>query len=114
MDLLKWLFSWIPEDPETKAGIGPLKLPESAAWMETVFKYHDYYYVIGPAQSMRLSDIDWRIFKALTVAAEEVEDPMERCHRASDICLYWPLMRKFGHYLYARHAKGNEDESKPN
>lgn len=105
MDLLKWLATFIPEDPETKGGLGPFTISEDAAWMEPVFAYHDHYYVIGPSIGMRLSDIDWRIFKALTIAAEQADDPMEKCHRASHICLYWPIMRKAGHYLYNRHGE---------
>ena len=102
--MLKWLARLIPRDPSTKAGLGPFTLPESAKWMETVFEYHDHYYEIGPSHGMRLADIDWRIFKALVQAAEIPEDPMERCHRANDVCLYWSIMRKAGHLLYARHS----------
>ncbi len=102
MDLLKWLARQIPMDQDDSAGFGPFRLPESAHWMESVFKYHDYYYRIGPQADMRLSDIDWRIFKALTIAAELPEDPMERCKRARQICRYWPIMRSVGHYLYGR------------
>jgi len=71
--------------------------------MQSVFEMHDRYYDIGPASEMRLSEIDWRIFKALTIAAELPDDPMDRCHRAADICKYWPIMRSAGHYLYNRH-----------
>jgi hypothetical protein len=105
MDVIKWLASFIPRDPETKGGLGPFNLPERCAWMEPAFKYHDYYYDIGPKEGMRLSDIDWRIFKVLVITAEQATDPMERCHRAKDICRYWPIMRSAGHYLYNRHAE---------
>lgn len=105
MDLLKWLARLIPRDPNNTGGFGPFRLPEDAAWMNQVFEYHDYYYDVGPESGMRLSDIDWRIFKALTILAEQSEDPMERCHRAAQICEYWPIMRKAGHYLYNRGAK---------
>lgn len=105
MDVLKWLAKLLPVDENDSAGFGPFRLPKSADWMQSVFRYHDYYYRIGPKQGMRLSDIDWRIFKALTIAAEIPEDPMERCRRARQICRYWPLMRVFGHYLYGRHKK---------
>lgn len=103
MDLLKMLAKLVPEDVESKGGWGPFELPERCDWMEPVFRMHDYYYEIGPGAGMRLSEIDWRIFKALGIAAELPEDWMERCHRASDICTYWPIMRAAGHYLYARH-----------
>lgn len=105
MDILKYLAKFIPRDPDNTGGFGPFRLPKRAEWMNQVFKYHDYYYDIGPGMGMRLSDIDWRIFKALTIAAELAEDPMEKCHRAKDICKYWPIMRSAGHYLYARHKR---------
>lgn len=105
MDILKWLARFIPRDPETKAGFGPFEISEEAKWMESVLQYHDLYYDIGPEKDMRLSDIEWRIFKALTIAAEQVEDPMERCKRAKHICRYWPIMRSAGHYLYDRHKR---------
>jgi hypothetical protein len=104
MDLLKLLAKLLPVDQSDAAGYGPFRLPKEAAWMESVFEYHDHYYRVGPQAGMRLSDIDWRVFKALTIAAEEAEDPMDRCHRATQICKYWLPMRKFGHYLYARHG----------
>jgi hypothetical protein len=105
VDVLKWLARFIPRDPNNTGGFGPFRLPKRALWMNQVFKYHDYYYDIGPKSKMRLSEIDWRIFKALTITAEQPEDWMERCHRAKDICKYWPLMRSFGHYLYNRHGE---------
>lgn len=103
MDLLKELARLLPEDPNGTAGYGPFRLPKRCDWMQPIFAMHDHYYKVGPKSGMRLSDIDWRIFKALTIAAELPEDPMERCHRAKDICEYWPIMRSVGHYLYARH-----------
>jgi hypothetical protein len=105
VDLLKWLASFIPRDPETKAGLGPFELPESAAWMRPIFKYHDHFYEVGPASGMRLSEIDARIFRALAIAATDPSlDWMEQCKRAKDVCTYWPIMRSAGHYLYNRHA----------
>lgn len=104
--ILRRLARFIPHDPVTRAGLGPFTLPASAQWMESVFAYHDFYYDIGPANNMRLSDIDWRIFRALTIAAAQAEDPMQRCHRAHQICLYWPIMRRAGHILYNRHGDG--------
>ncbi len=111
MDLLKELAKLLPTDKNNSAGYGPFRLPDRCEWMQSVFSYHDYYYLIGPDADMRLSDIDWRIFKALTIAAELPDDPMERCHRAKDICEYWPIMRSVGHYLYGRH-KGEKNEQK--
>lgn len=108
MDLLKWLAKFLPRDPKNEGGFGPFKLPERALWMNAVFKYHDLYYDIGPGSGMRLSDIDWRVFKALVILAETAEDPIERCHRARDICEFWPIMRSAGHYLYARHSPKTE------
>lgn len=102
MDVLKWLASFIPRDPSNEAGMGPFRLPDSALWMNSVFVMHDYYYDIGPGSDMKLSDIDWRIFKALVILAEQPDEPMERCRRARDICRYWPLMRSADHYLYGR------------
>ena len=102
-DLLKWFARFLPRDPNNSGGFGPFRLPERALWMNDVFKYHDLYYDIGPAADMPLSEIDWRVFKALTILAETAETYMERCHRAHDICTYWPIMRKAGHYLYKRH-----------
>jgi len=102
MDILKWLASFLPRDPSNDAGFGPFGLPDSALWMNEIFQFHDLYYDKGPENNMRLSDIDWRIFKALTIKAEEPEDYIERCHRAHDICTYWPIMRRAGHYLYNR------------
>lgn len=99
------LASLIPRDPDNSGGFGPFRLPESAQWMNAVFEHHDRYYDIGPEAGMTLSEIDWRIFKALTILAEQPEKYMDRCHRASDICRYWPIMRAFGHYLYDRHAE---------
>jgi hypothetical protein len=110
IDLIKELAILIPDDPENKAGWGPFTLPDRCDWMASVFWYHDHYYEVGPNidPPMRLSDIDWRIFKALTILAEQPADPMERCCRAKDICKYWPIMRSAGHYLYARHHRKNE------
>lgn len=105
IDPLKWLAKLLPRDSNNTAGFGPFRLPKECLWMEPVFRMHDHYYDVGPDADMRLSDIDWRIFKALTIAAETVEDPMERCHRARQICKYWPIMRSAGHYLYGR-ARG--------
>lgn len=102
MDLLKWLARLIPRDPDNSGGFGPFRLPERAQWMNEVFKYHDHYYDVGPAAGMKLSDIDWRIFKALTILAEEEPDMIKRCHKVRDICKYWPIMRSAGHYLYDR------------
>ena len=104
-DLVKWIAKLIPRDPSNEAGMGPFRLPESARWMDSVFVMHDHYYDVGPENNMRLSDIDWRIFKALTILAEQPEDTIERCHRAYDICRYWPIMRSFGHTLYGRNSK---------
>jgi len=104
-DMLKWLASFIPEDTENKAGFGPFELPDEAGWMRPIFWYHDHYYVIGPEINMQLSEIDWRIFKALVIGAEQTEDWMERCHRAKHICKYWPIMRSAGHYLYNRRSR---------
>lgn len=102
-DLLKWIAKLIPRDPSNEAGLGPFRLPSPRCdWMLPIFEYHDLFYDQGPAVGMRLSDIDWRIFKALTIAAEEPEDFIDRCHRAHDICRYWPIMRSAGHYLYNR------------
>lgn len=107
MDIPKWLASFIPEDSSDKAGFGPFTISESAAWMEHIFRdYHDRYYKIGPSCGMRLSEIDVRIFKALTIAATLPElDTIEQCHRIAEICFYWPIMHKAGHYLYRRHAQ---------
>lgn len=105
LDPLKWFAKLLPEDPNEKAGYGPFTLPDRCVWMQSVFKTHDHYYDIGPSIHMKLSDIDWRIFRALVMAADTVDDPMELCHRAHDICTYWPIMRDFGHYLYGRHFK---------
>lgn len=103
IDPLKWLARLLPIDPRNDAGFGPFRLPKRCEWMQAVFRYHDHYYIEGPKVGMRLSEIDWRIFKALTIAADEPEDWMHKCHRARDICRYWPIMRSAGHYLYNRH-----------
>lgn len=116
MDLLKELAKLLPVDADPTAGYGPFRLPDECAWMESVFAMHDHYYLVGPAAGMRLSEIDWRIFKALTIKAEMPDDWMERCHRARHICEYWPIMRSVGHYLYNRHGvipDGNESNSGP-
>lgn len=106
MDILKWLARFLPEDKEVKAGFGPFRLPDECSWMEPIFEYHDHYYVVGPEKGMRLSEIDARIFKALSIAATQPElDWMIQCKRIKHICKYWPIMRSFGHYLYARHRK---------
>ena len=102
MDILKWLASFLPRDSSNDAGYGPFRLPDRCAWMQEIFAYHDLYYDQGPAIDMKLSDIDWRVFKALCIKAEEVDDHIERCHRAHDICKYWPVMRQAGHYMYGR------------
>jgi len=99
----RWLVRQIPEDPSDEPGFWFLRLPKRCDWMRSVFRYHDYFYRIGPKYDMRLSDIDWRTFKALVIAAEVPEDPMERCHRANDICRYWRLARIGGHSLFNRH-----------
>jgi hypothetical protein len=104
MDLLKELAKLLPDDPSNRAGYGPFRLPDDAEWMQPIFAMHDRYYVVGPGAGMRLSDIDWRIFKGLTIAAELPEDPLERCSRARQICTYWPVMRSLGHYLFNRHG----------
>ena len=103
MDILKWLARQLPVDENDSAGFGPFRLPESASWMESVFKYHDYYYRIGPELDMKLSDIDWRVFKALVIKAETEPNLIKRCRRVRQICRYWPIMRTFGHYMYGRH-----------
>lgn len=60
---------------------------------------------------MRLSEIDARIFKALSIAAtQESLDWMEQCHRIGDICEYWPIMRSVGHYLYNRQGEKQNEE----
>lgn len=102
MDILKWLVSFLPRDPSSEAGYGPFRLPPECDWMQEIFEYHDEWYDVGPDSGMRLSDIDWKIFKALTLKAETDPDPIERCHKALQICEYWPIMRKAGHYLYGR------------
>lgn len=104
IDLLKLMASYIPEDPENKPGLFIFELPDRCSWMASIFEYHDNWYKVGPSIGMRLSEIDWRIFKGLTIKAEEPSDWMERCHRAQDICTYWSIMRSAGHYLYNRHG----------
>lgn len=105
MDLLKALARLLPEDPNNSAGYGPFRLPSPECdWMQSIFSMHDRYYEIGPDAGMRLSNIDWRIFRALCIAAELPDDPLERCKRARQICRYWPIMRIAGRYLYGRHA----------
>lgn len=106
-DPLKWLARLIPRDPNNTGGFGPFRLPERAQWMNAVFKYHDHYYDVGPESGMKRGDIDWRVFKALVILAEQAEDEVQRCHRAHDICKYWPIMRSAGYYLYNRH--GDDD-----
>lgn len=105
IDILKELAKLLPEDSQEGGGYGIFRLPESARWMESVFKYHDHYYEIGVENNMALSDIDWRIFKALTIKAETEPDLIKRCSMVHDICRYWPIMRSVGHYLYGRHRK---------
>lgn len=105
MDILKWLASFLPRDSSNEAGYGPFRLPDRCDWMQEIFEFHDLYYDEGPKNDMRLSDIDWRIFKALVLKAETEPDLIERCHRAHDICRYWPIMRSFGHTLYGRNKK---------
>ena len=102
MDILKWLARFIPRDPSNEAGFGPFRLPPECDWMQEIFAFHDMYYDAGPAAGMKLSDIDWRIFKALAIKAETEPDLIERCHKVLQICEYWPIMRKVGHYLYDR------------
>ncbi len=103
MDILKWIASFIPRDPSNEAGMGPFRLPSPECdWMQEIFEYHDLWYDIGPKSGMPLSDIDWRIFKALSIKDEEPIENIERCHRVLQICEYWPIMRKAGHYLYKR------------
>lgn len=105
MDLLKELARLLPIDPSGTAGYGPFRLPERCAWMESVFAYHDHYYVVGPESGMRLSEIDARVFKALSIKATQSDlDWIEQCHRIHDICDYWPVMRSVGHYLFNRHG----------
>lgn len=104
MDLLKELAKLLPYDSDNSAGYGPFRLPDECQWMESVFSMHDHYYIVGPESGMRLSEIDARIFKALSIKATQPElDWMEQCHRIKHICEYWPIMRSVGHYLYARH-----------
>lgn len=110
MDVLKWLAKWIPEDKTKRSGWGPFNLetldPEAAAWMGPILRqYHDPWFKQGPELDppMRLSDIDVRIWKALTIAATLPElDPIVQCHRLKDIAFYWPKMHSAGHYLYGR------------
>lgn len=103
--IIKWIAKLIPVDPDPTGGFWFFRLPERCQWMQSAFKYHDYYYEIGFDHDMRLSDIDWRIFKALTILAEQPDDPMERCRRAKDICKYWRIMRIAGRFLYNRHRR---------
>lgn len=110
MDILKIIAKQIPRDPESKGGFWVFQLPDDCEWMQGVFKYHDLYYDIGAKAGMRLSEIDARIFKALSIAATHSDlDWMEQCHRIRQVCRYWPIMRSAGHYLFNRH-KENEDE----
>lgn len=103
MDILKWLASFLPRDSSNDAGYGPFRLPSPECdWMQPVFVMHDHYYDVGPDTGMTLSEIDWRVFKSLTIAAEQAETYMERCHRAMQIAKYWPIMRRAGHLLYNR------------
>lgn len=102
MDVLRWLARYIPVDPNPDGGLWIFRLPERARWMNAVFVYHDNYYIQGPMMGMKLSDIDWRVFKSLTILAETEPDLIKRCHRARDICRYWPIMRTAGHILYDR------------
>jgi hypothetical protein len=113
MDVLKWILKFLPEDPNPNAGFWIFRLPESAMWMNRVLVYHDEWYRTGPKIGMRLSDIDWRIFKALTIYIETVEDPMERCQMVQDVCRYWPIMRRVGRKLYGRHRTQAEKELPP-
>ncbi len=105
MDVLKWLAHFLPVDPDPTGGFWIFRLPERCKWMGSVFEAHDRYYIEGPLLDppMRLADIDWRVFKALTMAAESEPDLIKRCHRAKDICKYWRIMRACGHALYNRH-----------
>jgi hypothetical protein len=103
MDVLKWLARFIPRDPQTGGGFGPFRLPERARWMNVIFEYHDLWYDIGPDSDMRLSEIDWKVFKALAILAESEPDLIKRCQKVHDICKYWSIMRSAGHYLYNRH-----------
>lgn len=113
MDILKWIFKWIPEDPDPTGGFYAFRLPKSCEWMNDVLEYHDRWYRDGPKIGMKLSDIDWRIYKALTIRIEQEMDLIKRCHMAEQVCWVFPIMRKVGRKLYGRSRTEMELELPP-
>lgn len=102
MDILKWLASFLPRDPSNRAGFGPFGLPSRCEWMQRAANLHDWDYDKGPKEGERLSTIDSDLFNRWVIEAMSCPDPMDRCHRIANICEFWPIARKAGHYLYDR------------
>lgn len=101
-DPLKWLASFIPKDPSNEAGIGPFKLPSGHPFHRGAY-IHDYRYD-NPTEQ-RLSEADWELFNSWFYITRAETDPIKRCRLAKDLCMYWPLARITGRYLYNRKGK---------
>lgn len=102
MDILKKLLNYIlPEDPDDSAGYGPFRLPSPECdWMARAATLHDWEFTNAEKSGKRLSEVDWELFYRWVLEAKSEQDPAKRCHRAREICRYWPLARIAGRYLW--------------
>jgi len=100
MNPLKWLLSKLPQDPSTKAGWGPFRLPADCEWMQRAAELHDYDYARSATSGQRLSDADAALFWRWAFEAHHEDDPIKRCRKFTQICRYWPIARNFGRYLW--------------
>jgi hypothetical protein len=100
MNPLKWILSFLPEDPSTQAGWGPFRLPEECDWMQKDAEVHDYDYSRSGTSGQKLSEADGNLFQRWAMRAMQEEDPIKRCRKFTHICKYWPIARNFGRYLW--------------
>jgi hypothetical protein len=94
---LNWL---LPEDPDDSAGYGPFRLPAECEWMQRAAKLHDYEFEHAEGRGKRVSEVDFDLFYRWVLEARSAEGPLERCKRASQICRYWPIARRFGRLIW--------------
>lgn len=98
----------LPEDPTPGPGYYFLRLPGThpfANLAETSgagARLHDMDFEAahGGASERSLDEADWLLFKRWYLWVEKLEDPKLRAKYARDICLYWPLARVGGSFLW--------------
>ena len=100
MNPLKWFLNLFPPEADDSAGWGPFRLPEEEKWMERAARLHDWDYVNSKEGTKKRSEADFDLFYRWALEAHAEIDPIKRCHKAQEICKYWPLARKGGLYFW--------------